>query len=292
MKSSSAKKVAKKAAKKAAKKSTINKLDKSSEAGKDEKHFDSGRKDNEPAIDLQAEGSSSPAKLNLKDYFATVKVVNLDKFPDRWTAFKNRAAKLGVTGFDRFSGVLGDAAWPPVWWRAGNGAWGCLMSHLHIVQRHLSDGNQGHLLLFEDDAVFGERFPERVKAIMEEVGDDWDMLYLGGQHLHMHRQKPKRHKGDIEVIRPYNINRTHGFAVNKRFAAKFQQHIIHAPDYIGYNWVAHIDHQLGVLHESGEHKILAAQPWVCGQAAGKSWTSGKLTKELWWNIKEGNIVSL
>ena len=53
----------------------------------------------------------------------------------------------------------------------------------------------------------------------------------------------------------------------------------------------HIDHQLGQLHEHQGYNILCAQPWINGQSAGKSWTSGKETREMWWQIKEDNILN-
>ena len=235
---------------------------------------------------------NAPTGINLYDYFADVQVVHLEKFPERWDRFDKRAAKAGVSGYNKFAAVLGDEALPPVWWRSGNGAWGCLMSHLHIVQNFLTkhEGKDGHLLIFEDDALFSDDFAQRLPKVLAEVGDDWDMLYLGGQHLHLNTSKPWRCKTDVEVVNAYNVNRTHAFAVNRRFAVKFQQHIIHAPDYINYNFHAHIDHQLGVLHERGQHKIYAVDPWINGQAAGKSWTSGKETKDEWWQLSPKQIL--
>jgi len=230
------------------------------------------------------------SKVNLYDYFSDVQVVHLEKFPQRWLRFEERAKAVGVSGYKKFKAVLGDAANPPIWWRAGNGAWGCMMSHLHIVQNYLTRGDDGHLLVFEDDALFSEDFAQRLPEIMEEVGDDWDMLYFGGQHLHTHRHRPWKCKDNKNVINAYNVNRTHAFAVNKRFAVKYQQHIIHAPDYIDYNWVAHVDHQLGVLHEKGQYKIYAVTPWINGQAAGKSWTCGRETNDHWWQIEPKQIV--
>lgn len=226
---------------------------------------------------------------DFRKWFGSTKVISLEKFPARWLAFKARAEKAGIIGFEKFNAIEGDKTPAPVWWRAGAGAWGCLMSHLHVVQRHLTS-NKGHLLLLEDDCLFSEDFTERLPKIMEEVGDDWDMLYLGGQHLHINRDRPWKCKTDINVIHPHNLNRTHAFAVNSRFLVKYQQHIIHAPDYIGHDFVAHIDHQLGVLHERKEHNILAVHPWICGQAEGQSWTSGRKVKEMWWHINNNQII--
>ena len=84
-------------------------------------------------------------------------------------------------------------------------------------------------------------------------------------------------------------------AINKRFMLKFSQHIMHFPDYIARmvkpegdvkEWFPHIDHQLGYLHERGQHLILAAHPWLCGQGGGPSNVNGQVKEEEWW-LDEG-----
>lgn len=227
---------------------------------------------------------------DLHKWFKHTSVVSLDKFPKRWEAFQERATKAGLTGYKKFHAIEGDKVPPSGWFRGGNGAWGCLMSHLRIVQDALMDDEPGHILVFEDDAVFSDDWLERMHKIMEEVGNNWDMLYLGGQHLHMPRVKPYRMPYNKEVVNARNINRTHAFAINKKFLRKYQQHIMYAPDYIDAKSNFHIDHQLGILHQHQNYTILAAQPWVNGQGAGLSWTCGRKTGENWWKIKEEQIA--
>lgn len=228
--------------------------------------------------------------FDLRKWFSHIKVVSLDKFPKRWEAFQKRATEAGVTGYEKFHAIEGDKVPPSGWFRGGNGAWGCLMSHLRIVQDELMQEKPGHILVFEDDAVFDKDYVARLTEIMEEVKDDWDMLYLGGQHLHMPRVKPYRLPYNKAVINARNINRTHAFAVNRRFLRKYQQHIIYAPDYIETKHSYHIDHQLGQLHQHQDYTILCAQPWINGQAAGLSWTSGRKTGENWWKISEEQVL--
>ena len=160
------------------------------------------------------------------------------------------------------------------------------------------DGVQNYLVL-EDDAIFAEDTVERLPRIMDVVNKaKWDQLYLGGQHLYVESYPPCPFRG-MDVVRCWNVNRTHAFAVNRRFMAKFQQHITHFPDYIkrhidykpgdenGHGeireWFPHIDHQLGYLHEKKEHVILGANPWICGQAGSSSSVSGAENDEQWWN---------
>jgi GR25 family glycosyltransferase involved in LPS biosynthesis len=230
--------------------------------------------------------------MNLTDYFSKVFVINLDKNPERWDAFQERAAEKNITGFQRFRAVHGDVCRHPAWWRAGNGAWGCLMSHAGIAQEALMDNLDNYLVL-EDDVVFSSDFCDRLPLVMKAIqGDVWDQLYLGGQHLYKETSPPWPYADG--VVRCLNVNRTHAMAINRRFMLKFYQHILHAPDYLEKHlhpdpvkkikeWFPHIDHQLGYLHERKNHVILATNPWLCGQAAGPSQINGQVKREEWWN---------
>jgi hypothetical protein len=218
--------------------------------------------------------------IDLRHHFGRAYVINLDSRPDRWVEFQERAAAAGITGFERVRAIEGDKCPHPAWWRAGNGAWGCLMSHLRIAQDALLDDLPSYVV-FEDDAVFSEDFADRLPLTMLRLdGVEWDMLYLGGQHLWVESGPPWPFcKG---IVRCRNVNRTHAFAVSARFLAQFQQHIIHAPDYIDSPEPLHIDHQLGRLHEWRQHRILAIDPWLCGQGGGKSNISGEENQTQWW----------
>ena len=228
--------------------------------------------------------------LDLTEHFGGAFVLNLDCRPDRWDQFQERAAAAGITGFTRFRAVHGDSCPHPAWWRAGNGAWGCLMSHVRVCQDALMDGLRSYVV-FEDDAVFSPDFADRLPGIMERLKETpWDQLHLGGQHLHVEAGPPWPFcKG---VVRCRNVNRTHAFAVNRQFMAKFQQHVLHFPDYLARytapdadgkgEWMPHIDHQLGYLHERRESVTLAVNPWLCGQAAGPSSINGMEQEEQWW----------
>lgn len=218
--------------------------------------------------------------IDLRDYFGGAFVLNLDIRPDRWHQFQERAARAGITGFQRARAVEGDKCPHPAWWRAGNGAWGCLMSHLRVCQDAMLDQLSSYLV-FEDDVVFSDDFAERLPDVMATLADGaWDQLYLGGQHLYVEAGPPWPYREGL--VRCRNVNRTHAFAVNARFMADFSRHIMHAPDYIAAEGDNHIDHQLGVLHERRQHVILATNPWLCGQGASSSNILGEHTKEEWW----------
>ncbi len=234
--------------------------------------------------------------LNLKSYFGGAFVLNLDSRPDRLEAFYKRMAQANVTGVERVRAVDGSKCHHPAWVRHGNGAWGCLQSHVRVCQDAIMDGLSSYLV-FEDDAVFSDDFADRLPGIMDTLqGVEWDALHLGGQHLFHEAGPPWPFRKGI--VRCRNVNRTHAFAVNARFMVQFQQHVLHFPDYVDRyiapkpatdtepevkEWMPHIDHQLGFLHERRQHVILAANPWLCGQAAGKSDINGNEQEIQFWN---------
>lgn len=233
--------------------------------------------------------------VDLRDYFDRAQVINLDRAPERMSRIGYHFKEREVKGLERFRAIDSKSCKAPQWFRAGSAAWGCLMSHLRVCQDAAMD-DLSNYLVFEDDVVLSEDFGERLPRIMEEVGDDCDMIYFGGQHL-CKKGNPRRVEGLSEVIQPFNINRTHSFALNARFFKQFGSHIMHAPSYIKREKGWHIDHQLGVLHEGAmngednfkELKIYAATPWVAAQSAGHSMISGRKFPERWFQVPEEKI---
>ena len=57
------------------------------------------------------------------------------------------------------------------------GAYGCLLSHWNIIQ-NLNDTNIGSCLIFEDDAKFDPLFKHKIHDIIQELPDDWGILYF------------------------------------------------------------------------------------------------------------------
>jgi Glycosyltransferase family 25 (LPS biosynthesis protein) len=189
---------------------------------------------------------------------------------------------LAETGLDVgpvrwFTAMSGDWMGHPSWFRAGNGAWGCLMSHLHIMREALADGLHSVCVL-EDDVVFHERAPEMLQQFMAEVPEDWDQLYLGGQHL----REPWSVPGCPGVLRGQNVNRTHAFAHKGSALPQIMTHILEAGDYRRMNCGWHIDHQLGLAHEKQAWNVYCPPWWLAAQEAGASNISGRENVRLWW----------
>ena len=220
---------------------------------------------------------------NLNDHFERIFILNLPYKPERRERVERQLRKLQLARkVEWVRAYSGDMMPHPAWWRAGNGAWGCLLSHARVLEEAIMDRLESYLVL-EDDVVFQPRAGEMLAEFMPQVPGDWDQIYLGGQHLREPVDCGNAAQGGIRVLRAWNVNRTHAFALRRKAMTKVHQHIWHAPDYISKNGGWHIDHQLGIAHERGDWSVFAPDWWLAGQDEDSSNISGRYNPRLWWH---------
>lgn len=219
--------------------------------------------------------------FSLYDFFERVFIINLDRRPDRMDEFQRHMAAAGWPFKNpiRFRAVDGAAVKPPTWWHAGRGAWGCHQSHVRLIEQALQDGIQSMLVL-EDDVFFEPDFRHRCIEFLAEVPDDWQQVYLGGQHLFQRRNPPAQ--VSPHVLRPYNINRTHAYGLHQRGLEAVYRWLTNYPEH-AKNPSHHVDHRLGELHATGTFKVYAPVRWPAGQRESQSNIWGKVTPSRLWN---------
>lgn len=206
--------------------------------------------------------------------------INLDRRPERWQAFQRNCP---IRDIQRFPAIDGRAVRPPAWWRQGGGAWGCMLSHIRILEQALTDGldrRGGVLLVLEDDALFPPDFAERAARFIRALPADWEQVYLGGQHRGLRVRQPQR--VNDEVVRPFMVNRTQAYAVRGPFIRVVYQHLCDWPAH-ARSPRHHVDHRMELLHASRRHKVYAPTTWIVGQAGGPSDISGRVTQDRFWN---------
>jgi hypothetical protein len=205
---------------------------------------------------------------SLRDYFERVVCINLDRRSDRWEQVQRNLSDIEwpFRQCERFGAVDGALGKPPAWWRAGGGAWGCLQSHLRVIERAVMDGVSS-ILILEDDACFPKDFRERAARYLSEIPNDWQQIYLGGQHLRQNVQAPEFISNN--VCRPFNVNRTHAYALRGDFLVTVYRWL---SDYVAHaqNPQHHIDHRFGSLHETRRYNVYAPREWIVGQDEGYS----------------------
>lgn len=188
-------------------------------------------------------------------------VINLARRPDRWKLFSESCL---VDDVERFEAI--DCKVPtepkPEWWRSGNGAWGCHLSHHAIMRQAIANGlhDGGALLVFEDDAIFSNDFIDAAIPFLASVPRQWDQIYLGGQHL------SRTQVINDKVIRGYNVNRAHAYILNGPFIVTLHDHLTDCNKRQTHK--QHVDYRMGMLHPT--INCYCPRRWLVGQRGGVS----------------------
>lgn len=206
--------------------------------------------------------------------FSQAFVINLPFKPDRLDKFMQSVPDC-IGAVTHWPAVHGDTVRPPRFWKSGNGAWGCYRSHVQILEYAIANKLESYVV-FEDDAIFASSFESDLQNVMANIPDDWQQLYLGGQLLHEIKNPPKRIND--WVFMPYNVNRTHCFAVHQRGYYDLYDHLMSLP----FVPKEHIDHHLGRLHQAGKFAVYCPRRWLVGQGEGWSNISGQFNEATYW----------
>ena len=98
--------------------------------------------------------------------------INLEHREDRRLHVETQLLNAGFTGFQRFNAIKMD-----------NGAIGCSMSHLKLLQNALEQ-DLDHILIVEDDITFTnvELFKTQLNQMLKS-GLKWDVILLAGNNM-------------------------------------------------------------------------------------------------------------
>jgi hypothetical protein len=207
---------------------------------------------------------------DVSELFQRVAVLNLGRRLDRWRHFLHHLpADWPFQPPLRFPAFDGQEEDVPGYWTGGKGAWGCYLSHLAIIKDCL-DNDIDSVLIFEDDATFSRRFSTDVRAFLNSLPSDWAYIYLGGQHIQQHLGLPQ--KVNEWTYRPFNINRTHAYALRGR--RMLQRVYDHLQDPESWTSLHHVDHRMGELHKVLESGLYVPKKWLVAQAPGQSNING------------------
>ena len=113
-----------------------------------------------------------------------------------------------------------------------NGAIGCSMSHLKLLQEALKN-NLEHVLIVEDDIKFlnPDLFKSQFNKFIETHGNNWDVILLAGNNM------PPYQKIDETCIKVSRCQTTTGYLVNGHYIKVLLQnvkmgltHLLQKPD--------------------------------------------------------------
>jgi len=122
--------------------------------------------------------------MNLNQYH---RYINLKDRVDRDILCKDQLRQIGISKPKRFNAF-----------KTKDGAIGCFMSHLSIIQ-DAKNNSYPYILVCEDDVVFKDHY-KMLEKIDNMKDDDWDVLLLGGN-----------------MFAPYSIHSEDAYRIHKCF---------------------------------------------------------------------------
>jgi glycosyl transferase family 25 len=149
--------------------------------------------------------------------------INLEHRTDRRIHVESELAKIGICA-TRFNAIKLD-----------NGAIGCSLSHLKILQNAIKN-NLNHVLIVEDDITFLDPilFNNQLKTFFDKQGEDWDVLILGGNNV-------GGKKMDDSYIQVEWCQTTTGYLVNGHYIQTLEQNVKTGLTYLLQNPTNKID---------------------------------------------------
>ena len=146
----------------------------------------------------------------LNEYFDKIYYINLERRKDRNEECIEELKKYNIIA-ERFEAVDGNTLVDNNW-RHSMGNLGCVNSHLNLIIK-AKENNYKNVLILEDDVVFNIDMEENFKKYYKQLPDNWDILYLSGNH--------NQHDGYTLEMVSENIGRcnltytTHSFVVRE-----------------------------------------------------------------------------
>jgi hypothetical protein len=194
--------------------------------------------------------------------FGGIFVINMDKDAQRLAETAAELSRWGVTGYERFPGVIGRVEHTePAMARYLSGHDGCRRSHLACLELAKVRG-WSSVLMIEDDIALENDFTEQATNAVEFLrsGQKWRMFYFGANHLGP--TKSTKWPGIVELTGSLT---THCYAVHH---TAFDE-VIAA---LGKPKVAEVDVCLHLLHAAGG--CYAVTPRLAYQRVSMSATQG------------------
>lgn len=134
--------------------------------------------------------------------------INLEHRKDRKEHVEKELKKIGIHA-ERFNAI-----------KTVNGAIGCSMSHLKILQEAVKN-NLSHVVILEDDITFlnPSVFKNSLNAFLQRRKGDWDVVLFAGNNI------PPYHKVDDTCIRISACQTTTGYMVNGHYIKTLMENI-------------------------------------------------------------------
>lgn len=147
--------------------------------------------------------------MKLFDRFDKVYCINLEHREDRKNHILSQCVKYDLGDLSFFKAINGNNIMNP--YRIPNGCVGLILSNIEIIKQ-AKNNNYKSILILEDDCYFTNEVLN-IDSYFDALPDDWDMMYVGGNHnTHMGDLPPK--KINEKIVKLHNTFTTHFIAIN------------------------------------------------------------------------------
>lgn len=147
--------------------------------------------------------------MKLFDRFDKVYCINLEHREDRKTHILSECAKYNLGELSFFKAINGNNISNS--YRISNGCLGLILSNIEIL-KEAKNNNYKTILILEDDCHFTNEVLD-IDLYFDALPDDWDMMYVGGNHnIHMGDSPPKQI--NEKIVKLHNTYTTHFVAIN------------------------------------------------------------------------------
>lgn len=147
--------------------------------------------------------------MKLFDRFDKVYCINLEHREDRKNHILSECTKYNLGDLSFFKAINGNNISNP--YRISNGCLGLILSNIEIL-KEAKNNNYKSILILEDDCHFTNEVLD-IDLYFDALPDDWDMLYVGGNHnIHMGDLPPKQI--NEKIVKLHNTFTTHFVAIN------------------------------------------------------------------------------
>ena len=186
--------------------------------------------------------------------------------PDRLDRFQRTIANYPacLPAPERYVGITADEVIPPEWWKGGKVYASNRQNFIDLFD--IASKADDWTFIFEDDVCFSEDFEEKYSAFLEEAPDDWDVLYLGGQHFVKQYYNPVQVSPN--VLRALSMIRTHAMIARPETAGRIRDWLADGP------WgVLHIaDNRMAQFMMEPQNKVYCPIKFICGQRGAEKST--------------------
>lgn len=142
--------------------------------------------------------------MTLNDLSNSIYVINLKEREDRRIHIISELLKINCKNYNLFEGINGNLI--PNNSKIKNGAYGLVQTYLKIYEDWKKTENE-NIIVIEDDCVFVPKFNERLESYMENVPEDWEILYFGGNHnYHMGAKTDQINEHCIKLNNTYSAH--------------------------------------------------------------------------------------